>query len=107
MSKSHLEEKVLEEITAAGIDEPEREYIFAPPRRWRFDFAWPDKKVAIEIQGGIWNGGRHTRGAGYRADIEKMNTAIMMDWKVFQFTANEVETAGYVIRFIKHALNCS
>jgi hypothetical protein len=52
-------------LEAAGIPAPIREYRFAPPRRWRFDLAWPSLRLALEIEGGTWTGGRHVRGNGF------------------------------------------
>jgi very-short-patch-repair endonuclease len=66
------------------------EYRFHSTRRWRFDFAIPDKKIAIEIEGGTWSGGRHTRGGGFRKDCEKYNTAAGLGWKIFRFTSDMV-----------------
>ena len=71
--------------------EPEREYRFHPRRRWRFDFAWPKERVAVELQGGIWTQGRHTRGSGYRNDCEKLNAAQFAGWRVFYITADMLE----------------
>lgn len=62
------------------------EYKFHPARKWRFDFADPGSKVAIEIEGGIWQKGRHTTGSGYQADCEKYNAATMLGWKVIRLT---------------------
>ena len=59
------------------------EYVFCDGRNWRFDFAIPSKKIAIECQGGIFNGGRHTRGAALLKEYEKLNTAAAMGWQVF------------------------
>jgi very-short-patch-repair endonuclease len=73
---------------ADGLPEPEREYRFASPRRWRFDFAWPAQRVAVECDGGTYSGGRHTRGDGYRRDAEKLNAAAALGWRVFRVTAD-------------------
>jgi hypothetical protein len=75
---------------------PEREYRFCEGRRWKFDFAFPENMVAVEIEGGIWSGGRHTRGAGYTKDLEKYNTAARLGWKVYRYTT-EMVTAGTAI----------
>jgi hypothetical protein len=69
---------------------PTPEYRFHTTRKWRFDYAWPDKKIAIEVEGGVWTGGRHTRGAGFVADCEKYNTAAAMGWLVFRFTPQQM-----------------
>jgi hypothetical protein len=58
---SKLEEHFYNMVISSGIQVPTREYVFAPPRKWRFDFAWPDIKLAVEINGGIWNNGRDNR----------------------------------------------
>lgn len=68
----------------------QREYVFAPPRKWRFDFAFVDRLLAVEIEGGTWTGGRHTRGAGFENDCEKYAEAILRGWRVFRFTADMV-----------------
>lgn len=65
----------------------EPEFKFHPERRWRFDFACPITKTAVEIEGGHWTGGRHTRGAGFEADCEKYNEAALEGWTVFRLTS--------------------
>ena len=82
---SKLEETFALHIRASKLIEPVREYAFAKPRRWRFDFAWPDQKLAVEVEGGVWANGRHTRGSGFVADTEKYNTAALLGWKVLRF----------------------
>lgn len=83
---------------------PETEYRFHPTRRWRFDFAWPAIKLAVEIDGGTWVKGRHVRGAGYARDCEKMNTAQLMGWTVFRFTSEQVR-AGEAVGMIEQFIN--
>lgn len=65
---------------ANGFPAPEAEYKFHPTRRWRLDLAWPEHKVYIEVQGGIWIRGRHSRGAGQMNDMAKQNTAAALGW---------------------------
>lgn len=67
-----------------------REHRFHPTRRWRFDIAWPEYKIAVEIDGGVWTNGRHTRGSGYVKDLEKFNAAAKLGWRVFKFTPDQV-----------------
>src|ERR1041385_1632066 len=49
------------------LPKPTTEYRFAPPRRWRFDFAWPEGRLALEVEGGSFVAGRHTRGTPFEA----------------------------------------
>jgi hypothetical protein len=63
-----------------------REHRFHPTRRWRFDFAWPLISVALEVEGAVWVGGRHTRGSGFLGDMTKYNTATLMGWRVLRTT---------------------
>lgn len=51
------------------------EYRFCPKRKWSFDFAYPSLKLAIEVQGGTYAGGRHSRGASQIFEYEKLNAA--------------------------------
>lgn len=67
----------------------EKEYKFHPVRKWRFDYAFPLYKIAVEIDGGIWNYGRHNRARGYIADMEKFNEAAKLGWVVLKFTPQE------------------
>lgn len=73
---------------APGAPEPTKEHRFAPPRRWRFDRSWPAALVAVELEGGVWSGGRHTRGKGYIDDCIKYNAAQLEGWLVLRFTAD-------------------
>lgn len=66
------------------------EYRFHPKRQWRFDYAIPEQKIAIECEGGIYTRGRHTRGAGYKADMEKYNEAVKLGWKLLRYTPDEL-----------------
>lgn len=78
VNKSLLESTLLFQIRAVGLSDPEQEYHFHPVRKWRFDFAYPDKMLAIEVEGGTWNRGRHTRGQGFEDDCEKYNEAVVL-----------------------------
>lgn len=90
---SDLEELFAFQLKATGLPTPVREHRFAPPRRWRLDFAWPDRMIAVEIDGGTWINGRHNRGAGYAKDTEKYNTAVLKGWRVLRFPGESVENS--------------
>ena len=66
-----------------------KEHMFHYTRKWRFDYAIPELKVAIEIDGGVWDYGRHNRPQGYINDMEKLNTAASMGWLVLRFTTQD------------------
>jgi hypothetical protein len=89
--------------TALGLPPPIPEFRFSPPRKWRFDWAWPDRKVAVEQEGGIWIRGRHSRGVGMLKDMEKYNRAALLGWRVFRFTPDQVES-GDAALFMKGVL---
>jgi very-short-patch-repair endonuclease len=67
-----------------------KEYMFCSGRKWRFDYAIPELKIAIEQDGGVWSGGRHTRPVGYLKDLDKFNTAASMGWIVLKFTPSDM-----------------
>jgi very-short-patch-repair endonuclease len=70
----------------AGLPQPVPELRFHTSREWRFDFAWPERRVALEVDGGVWTQGRHTRGAGWTKDTEKLNAAVAAGWRVLRCT---------------------
>jgi very-short-patch-repair endonuclease len=71
---------------------PEREYRFHPTRRWRFDFAFPAVKVAVEVEGGTWVQGRHNRGSSIAEDTRKYNQAVILGWRVLRYTTDMVKS---------------
>ena len=73
---------------AQGLNVPAREYIFHPTRKWRIDFAWPEEKLAVEIEGGIYSHGRHTRATGFLGDIEKYNALTELNWSLLRYPAD-------------------
>lgn len=88
---------------AAGLPEPSTELRFHPTRKWRFDFAWLDRRLAVEVDGGAFIQGRHTRGVGYERDCEKLNAAALLGWRVLRFTTGMVED-GRALAVLQEAL---
>jgi len=98
------------------ISVPEKEHVFCPGRKWRFDYAWIPQKVAVEIEGGAHArtlrchacgsavmvpsksggmvpfrfGGGHT-GQRYESDIEKYNTAVLLGWRVLRYKPQTID----------------
>ena len=77
----------------------EEEYVFLKPRRFRFDFAWPEHMIAVEIEGGTYTQGRHVTGTGFAKDCEKYNLATLNGWRVYRFTTQMVKD-GTAIGFM-------
>lgn len=77
-------------LDSMKIQRPVPEYKFHSTRKWRFDFCWPDKMIALEVEGGVFTGGRHTRGVGFINDMEKYNTAALMGWRIIRTVPNEL-----------------
>ena len=90
MSKSHLEATAQRMIEVLGLPEPETEFKFHDKRKWRFDFAWPEYQIFLEVEGGTWTQGRHNRGSGYQKDAEKYNEASRLGWLKFVVTTSSV-----------------
>ena len=101
--RTALEDALAFQIKAAKLPEPVREHVFAKPRRWRFDFAWPSFKLAVEVEGAIFVGGRHNRALGMMADMEKYNAAALLGWKVLRVAGPHVKS-GEALEWIEVAL---
>lgn len=69
-----------------------KEHFFHPTRKWRFDYAIIDEKIAIEVEGGAFTNGRHTRGKGFIEDMAKYNEAVKLGWRLLRFTPDQLYT---------------
>ena len=97
-SKQRDEQDKLLRLISREVDSSAQfEYRFHPFRKWRFDVAWPDRQIAVEIDGGYFVGGRHSRGTGQIADNEKINVAQSLGWTVYRFTPQQLKS-GYFFR---------
>lgn len=87
-----------------GVPLPEREKTFHPTRKWRWDFSWPQVKLAVEIQGGSFRAGGHNTALGQARDFEKHNAATLCGWRVLYFNTQQLkdpsECASIVIEMI-------
>lgn len=92
---SQLEEKLAFDMRCVSL-KPEREFRFHPTRKWRFDFAFPSEKVAVEVEGGIFVKGAHTRGAHFRSDCEKYSAAAELGWAVLRYTDREIKSGAAI-----------
>ncbi len=84
-----------------------RELVFAPPRKWRFDLAFQSRgeNFAVEIEGGLFlpTSGRHNRGAGMRADLDKYAEALILNWRVIRVLPEWVPS-GKALTLIERAV---
>jgi len=69
-----------------------KEHLFHPVRKWRFDYAIIDLKIAVEVEGGVHTGGRHTRGVGFENDMEKYNSATSLGWRLIRVVPSKLMT---------------
>lgn len=90
---SPLEARFEKLWNALGGPIPEREYRFDVTRRWRADFALLRARVLVEIEGGVWRGGRHTSPRGFVADAEKYLAATLQGWSVIRLTGEQLTPA--------------
>ncbi|GIV86606.1 MAG: hypothetical protein KatS3mg054_0635 [Chloroflexus sp.] len=108
MNPDRLNDEFAFQLSAYGIAY-EREYRAVPERRFRWDFALPDVRVLVEVQGGIWMRERtgHTSGRGVRRDCEKANLAALHGWRTLFFTPDMVrsgEAIAMIERIIRQTL---
>lgn len=75
----------------------EREFRFAPLRKWRFDFCWPSESIALEVEGGVWVNGGHNRGSGFMKNIEKYNEAAILGWRLLRVTPQMMENGEVMV----------
>jgi hypothetical protein len=85
-----------------GLPDPIYELQFAPPRQWKFDLCW-GYRIALEVEGGSWIQGRHTRGKGFEDDLEKYNEATLRGWRLLRCTPGQLES-GEALQMVKRAM---
>jgi very-short-patch-repair endonuclease len=96
---NEAEERFALHLTAARIPF-KREYRFCSSRRWKFDFALVEHKIAVEIEGGLYTQGRHTRPKGYIADMEKYRSAVYLGWTVLRFPPEEIKAGTAILEVV-------
>ena len=105
MTRSNAEESLATLLRWHGLPAPQREYPFAKElgRRFRADFAYPDAHLLIEVDGGSFVAGRHSRGTGFELDAEKASLAATLGYRVIRVTPRHIAD-GRAITWIKAAL---
>ena len=75
-----------------GLPVPVAEYRFAPPRKWAWDWSWPEHLLALEKNGGVWIRGKHSRGKGQINDMEKWTEAAARGWRILHCVPDDLES---------------
>lgn len=79
------------------------EHKFSADRKWRMDYAHLELLISIEVEGGIWNLGGHTRPAGFLLNMEKYNEATLAGWAVLRTTPQAIKN-GEAYQLVDRAL---
>lgn len=88
----------------AGLPKPVAEYRFHDTRKWRIDWCFVTEKIAVEVEGGAFIQGRHSRGAGMLKDMEKYNTLACLGYRLIRVTPKQIangEALNWVDRIIR------
>ena len=81
---------------AAGLGVPVKEYEFHPVRKWRVDYYFPRLGLAVEVEGGVWQQGRHTRGSGFVKDMQKYNALAVAGIHLMRFQPKQMQSEAIV-----------
>ena len=106
--REQFERLFAHQCAAVRIAAPIPQYPFARElgRKWVADFAWPDLKLLVEVDGGIWRsgGGAHSRPSAILRDMAKHNDATLLGWRVLRFSTDEVKS-GHALRFVERVMD--
>jgi hypothetical protein len=103
--RAHLSTAIFLRLLAERkLPAPVAEYQFAKPRKWRADFCWIDQKVILEVNGGIFSQGRHTRGAALLKEWDKINTGAGIGYRFIFCQPSQLATRR-TIDYIENAIN--
>lgn len=91
-------------VAEGTLPPPTTEHRFHSVRRWRFDWAWIDARVALEYEGGTWTNGRHVRPGSYAEDCRKYSEAAIDGWCVIRCTW-EMVLSDEALDLVTRAIN--
>jgi very-short-patch-repair endonuclease len=103
MSDSKLEDLFAFQLDSLGLTGYVREYRAIKGRKFRFDFAWLEQRLLVEVNGGTYTKGAHSTGQGIARDYEKANLATLDGWRVLMFDGKAVKS-GEAVEVIRKAL---
>lgn len=99
--KSRLEEKLARDLSAARVPTPVQQFAFASPvgRKYLADFAWPNAKLLVEVNGGLHRGSRggHTSSSGRYRDQRKINVATLLGFRLLEFSSIDISDGTALI----------
>ena len=101
---SPYEQLLMTQLFWARLPEPTRELRPISGRRFRADFSWPDAMLIVEVEGGTWIQGRHSRGKGFESDCEKQNLCVLDGWRYLRVTPAQIDS-GKALEWIRRALS--
>ena len=89
-------------LRAAGLPEPEVQYPIRDGARVvaRVDFAYPEMRLAIEVDGYRWHGGR----SAWARDLNRGNNIAARSWRTLHIAKEHMDGAGAVaVALVKEA----
>jgi very-short-patch-repair endonuclease len=95
--------QLVQQCRLLNLPAPTTEHRFHPVRKWRFDVAFVEQRLAVEVEGGVFIQGRHSRGIGLEADAEKYAEAAILGWTVLRVTPRQVKN-GQAIQWVQRWL---
>lgn len=93
--RTHLEDELAWQCRVMGLPTPKRQYRFNPERKWKCDFAWPELRLIVEVEGGIWMAdgkGGHNRGSRMIEDMNRQNWALLNGWLMLRFADKHIKS---------------
>ncbi len=95
-------------LSSVGMPHATPEHHFHPERKWRMDYSWPQYKIALEIEGGVFIGGRHTSGMGFVGDMEKYSEAATLGWLILRCQPKDlltIKVLDWIVKCINLRIN--
>lgn len=98
MKKTKLEDILIDRLHKANllsVFETQVRFEAGSNRRWRFDLYSRAHRLAVEVEGGTFRAGRHSRGVGMSEDMEKYNEAVLRNIRLLRFDSTMILPAPH------------